>query len=110
MRGVGACDEAVWAGVRSRAFVRVQQGRPHLLDHAFYIEDSAKVMRALKQAGTRLAPELRFKERMTDGRRSSERGHVRTTMTEAVKASRTFCGPFPCDLAARARALARLHR
>jgi hypothetical protein len=93
-RGVGSFDEAAWAGVRSRDFVMVQQGKPHFLDHDFYIEDSSKVMRELKQAGTRLALELRFEERMTDGRHSSERGLVRTTMTEAGKAARTFYSRF----------------
>lgn len=94
VRGIGGFDEAAWAGVRSRDFVMVQQGKPHFLDHDFYIEDSSKVMRELKQAGTRLAFELRFEERMTDGRYSSERGLVRTTMTEAGKEARTFYSRF----------------
>lgn len=94
VRGVGGFDEAAWAGVRSRDFVMVQQGKPHFLDHDFYIEDSSKVMRELKQAGTRLALELRFEERMTDGRHSSERGLVRTTMTESGKEARTFYSRF----------------
>lgn len=93
-RGVGQFDEAAWSGVRSRDFVLVQQGKPHFLDHDFYFEDSAKVMRELRQAGTRLALELRFEERMTDGEHSSERGLVRTTMTEAGKPPRTFYSRF----------------
>lgn len=94
VRGVGDFDEAAWSGVRSRDFVMVQRGKPQFLDHDFYIEDSAKVMRELKQAGTRLALEVRFEERMTDGEYSSERGLVRTTMTEAGKPARTFHSRF----------------
>lgn len=94
VRGVGSFDDAAWASVRSRDFVMVQVGKPHFLDHDFYIEDSTKVMRELKQAGTRLALELRFEQRMTDGRHSSERGLVRTTMTEAGKDAKTFYSRF----------------
>ena len=94
VRGVGSFDDAAWAGVRSRDFVMVQAGKPHFLDHDFYIEDSTKVMGELKQAGTRLALELRFEERMTDGRHSSERGLVRTTMTETGKDAKTFYSRF----------------
>ncbi|MGN6519627.1 MAG: hypothetical protein ACTHK2_09420 [Dokdonella sp.] len=43
----------------------------------------------MQKAGTRLAVEVRFVERMTDGHHSSERGLVRTTMTEAGKDART---------------------
>ncbi len=93
-RGIGNFDDATWLGVRSRDFVLVQRSKPHFLDHDFYVEDSTKVMRDLKQAGTQLALELRFEERMTDGRYSSERGLIRTTMTEAGKEARTFFSRF----------------
>lgn len=93
-RGVAAFDDPTWLGVRSRDFVMVQQGKPHFLGHDFYVEDSTKVMRELKQAGTRLALELRFEERMTDGRHSSERGLIRTIMTEAGKPARSFFSRF----------------
>jgi hypothetical protein len=89
VRGVSTFDDAAYLGVRSRDFVMVQQGKPHFLDHDFYTEDSVKVMRELKDAGTRLALEVRFEERMTDGEYSSERGLVRTTVTDAANVSRT---------------------
>ena len=57
-RGVATFDDPAWLGVRSRDFVMVQQGKPHFLGHDFYVEDSTRVMRELKQAGTRLALEL----------------------------------------------------
>lgn len=93
-RGVATFDDPAWLGVRSRDFVMVQQGKPHFLGHDFYVEDSTRVMRELKQAGTRLALELRFEERMTDGSHASERGIIRTMMTEAGKAPRTFFSRF----------------
>ena len=89
VRGVNTFDDAAYLGVRSRDFVMVQQGRPHFMDHDFYTEDSVKVMRELKESGTRLALEVRFEERMTDGEYSSERGLVRTTVTDAKNVSRT---------------------
>lgn len=93
-RGIGNFDEKAWSGVRSQEFVLVQVAKPHFLDHSFYIEDSTKVMRDLQQAGTRLAVEVRFEERMTDGRHSSERGLVRTTLAEADKDARTLYSRF----------------
>jgi hypothetical protein len=94
VRGVAAFDDATYLAVRSREFVMVQQAKPHFLDHDFYAEDSVNVMRQLKDAGTKLALEVRFEERMTDGKYSSERGLVRTTMTEAGKEPRSFHSRF----------------
>lgn len=94
VRGVGSFDDATWLGVRSKDFVMVQQGKPHFLGHDFYVEDSTRVMRELKQAGTRLALEVRFDERMTDGRYGSERGLIRTTISESGKEARTIFSRF----------------
>lgn len=94
VRGVNTFDNAAYLGVRSRDFVMVQQGKPHFLDHDFYAEDSAKVMRELKESGTKLALEVRFEERMSDGAYGSERGLVRTTVIDAANVSRTIYSRF----------------
>lgn len=83
VRGVNSFDDPTYLAVRSENFVLVQSEGRNFLDHDYYVEDTIKVMRGLKDAGVRLEAELRFDERFADAEHASERGMMRIARTGA---------------------------
>lgn len=94
VRGVGAFDDATYLATRSRDFLMVQARPAGFFDRGFYAEDSAQAMRGLKEAGSRLQLEVRFDERISDGEYASERGIVRTILTDVAGKARTMYSRF----------------
>jgi len=81
--GVSRYDDAGYLATRSRDFVMVDERGGNFLDHDYYAEDSAQAMRQLRNSGVKLAAEVRFDARRSDGEYASERGLLRIVRTDA---------------------------
>ena len=79
--GVEAFDHARYSSVRARDSIFVDGKR--LFDYDEYVEDAVRVMTPLQKSGAKLQMEVRFEERIVDGREASEKGVLRTVMTDA---------------------------
>lgn len=80
VRGVSTYDHPLYLQVRSKDSIFVDGKR--FFGHEAYAEDAIRVMDPMKQAGTRLDMQVRFEERTTDGMYASERGVLRTIVTD----------------------------
>lgn len=87
IRGVNTFDHALYSGVRARDSIFVDGKRFYGYDA--YVEDAVRVMTPLQQAGSRIEMSVRFEDRTTDGQYASERGVLRTVMTDARGERRT---------------------
>lgn len=86
-RGVNTFDHDLYSGVRAKDSIFVDGKR--LFGYDAYVEDAIRVMAPLEKAGTRLNMQVRFDERITDGAHASERGVLRTILTDKTGAERT---------------------
>ena len=87
LRGVNTFDHTLYAGVRARDSIFIDGKR--FFGYDAYVEDAVRVMAPLKQAGSRIEMSVRFEDRTTDGLYASERGVLRTIMTDARGEQRT---------------------
>lgn len=74
MEGVRRDDASAYLGVRSKDYVRVASADRFILDYADYVDDTVKMMQRYREQGVRLSVEVRFEERIVDGRAASEKG------------------------------------
>jgi hypothetical protein len=81
VRGVETFDHALYGSVRTRDSLFVDGKR--LFDYDEYVEDAVRVMTPLQKSGARLEMEVRFDNRVVDDGAASERGVLRTVMTDA---------------------------
>jgi hypothetical protein len=81
VRGVETFDHALYTSVRTRDSIFVDGKR--LFDYDEYVEDAVRVMTPLQKSGARLKMEVRFEDRVVDEGAASERGVLRTVMTDA---------------------------
>jgi hypothetical protein len=81
IRGVEAFDHARYSSVRARDSLFVDGKR--LFDYDEYVEDAVRVMTPLQKSGARLRMEVRFDERVVDEGAASEKGVLRTVVTDA---------------------------
>ena len=81
VRGVETFDHALYSSVRTRDSIFVDGKR--LFDYDEYVEDAVRVMTPLEKSGARLEMEVRFDDRVVDDSAASERGVLRTVMTDA---------------------------
>jgi hypothetical protein len=86
IRGVETFDHARYSSVRARDSIFVDGKR--LFNHDEYVEDAVRVMTPLQKSGARLRMEVRFAERIVDDGAASEKGVLRTVMTDANGAER----------------------
>ena len=86
IRGVETFDHELYSSVRARDSLFVDGKR--LFDYDEYVEDAMRVMTPLQKSGARLKMEVRFEDRVFDGGAASERGVLRTVMTDAEGAER----------------------
>lgn len=88
--GVRKDDSALYLGVRSTEYVRVQASGRLLLDYADYVDDTVKMMAGYRAQGTAIVIDVRFEERIIDGKSASERGIQRVLFTPKGGETRTF--------------------
>jgi hypothetical protein len=86
IRGVETFDHELYSSVRARDSIFVDGKR--LFDYDEYVEDAVRVMTPLQRSGARLRMEVRFEDRVLDESAASERGVLRTVMTDAKGAER----------------------
>jgi hypothetical protein len=89
MQGVAASEDALYLGTRSKDYVRVQANGRLILDHANYVDDTVTMMGRYRDQGAKVVLDVRFDERITDGRHASERGITRVIFTPKSGDART---------------------
>jgi ketosteroid isomerase-like protein len=94
MEGVRRDDESLYLRVRSKDYVRVASSDRFILGHADYVDDTVKMMRRYREQGTRLTIDVRFEERICDGRSASDKGISRVLFTAKDGTVRTYFGRF----------------
>lgn len=87
VRGVNTYDHALYSRVRSKDSIFVDGKR--FFGYEAYVEDAIRVMTPIQKAGTQLNMQVRFEERTTDGVYASERGVLRSVVTDASGVERT---------------------
>lgn len=80
VRGVSTYEHELYLSVRAKDSIFVDGKR--FFGYDAYVEDAIRVMTPLQKAGTRLNMQVRFEERVTDGAFASERGVLRTVITD----------------------------
>jgi hypothetical protein len=81
VHGVETFDHVRYTSVRARDSIFIDGKR--LFDYDEYVEDALRVMTPLQKSGARLRMEVRFTERVVDESAASEKGVLRTVMTDA---------------------------
>jgi hypothetical protein len=94
MAGVTNDDESLYLGVRSKSYVRVQEQGRLLLNLDDYVDDTRAMMKNYRDKGTRLKMEVRFEERLIDGKSASESGVMRVTFSDKDGKGRTVYSRF----------------
>jgi hypothetical protein len=94
LEGVRNDDEALYLRVRSLDYVRVQANGRLILTHSDYVDDTQQMMRRYREQGTRLTIDVRFEERITDGKSASEKGISRVVFATADGGQRTYYSRF----------------
>lgn len=92
VRGVNSYDHPLYSQVRAKDSIFVD-GKL-LFDYAAYVDDALKVMESMRAAGTRIDMQVRFGQRVSDGRHASERGLLRSVVTDASGKQRIFHAHF----------------
>jgi hypothetical protein len=94
MEGVASDKERLYLAVRSKDYVRVQARGRVLLDHADYVDDTIKMMARYREQGARIVIDVRFEERIVDGKSASERGISRVSFKPREGEARISYGRF----------------
>ena len=94
LAGVAKYEDTGYVGVRSKDYIRVQSEGRLILSYETYVDDTRSMMASYKDRGTRLTMEVRFEDRITDGRFASERGITKVVFAPKEGEARTFYGRF----------------
>lgn len=90
VQGVQQDDSSQYLRLRSKDYVRVASADRFILGYSDYVDDTVKMMQRYREQGTRLALEVRFEERIADGRSASEKGISRVPFTTKDGSVRTY--------------------
>jgi hypothetical protein len=94
MEGVRTDVDSLYLRVRSRDYVRVQEDGRLILTYHDYVDDTRQMMARYREQGTRIAIDVRFEERITDGQTAFERGISRIVFSYSDGRTRTFFSRF----------------
>ena len=94
LEGVRNYRDELYLGVHSRDYVRIDSANRFFLGRADYDDDTIKMMARYKSDGSTITMNVRFDERIVNGRLAFERGVNEVIMTDKNGASRKFYGRF----------------
>jgi hypothetical protein len=94
LEGVAKNDASLYVNVHSDDYIRVQEEGRLILDHESYVDDTKKMMQRYAERGTSLTMQVRFEERISNGRYSPERGISRVVFASKSGEPRIFYGRF----------------